>query len=153
MKLLEKRYRDKVDNIIYLSKHNAKPSRQDCLLFTQRDWNTRLLIRMQRISARIKFLTRTENDVNSIICSPRIFYEIINDLEGFSFNDFDAYSEVDLIQEKGKLFNNILFVDYSKPKRNLLLETRNHAIYDDKVVVFNEKNKVGGVINMDWGSE
>ena len=80
--------------------------------------------------------------------------EIITDLEGFSyFNNFDISSRLDLIQEQGKLFNCRVFVDYSKPKRNLLLETKHHVIYDDKVVVFNEEAKVGGVISIDWGYE
>jgi hypothetical protein len=60
---------------------------------------------------------------------------------------------MDLIQEQGKLFNHRVFVDYSKPKRNLLLETKHHVIYDDKVVVFNGESKVGGVISIDWGYE
>jgi hypothetical protein len=154
MKLLEKKYRDKIDNVIYISKHKAKPLRKDCLIFSQRDWNLRLLIRINRIFLKINYSTFNENGVNSIICSPRTFCEIITDLEGFSYvNNFDASSRMDLIQEQGKLFNHRVFVDYSKPKRNLLLETKHHVIYDDKVVVFNGESKVGGVISIDWGYE
>ena len=63
MKLLEKKYRDKIDNVICISKHKAKPSRQDCLIFSQRDWNKRLLIRINRLFVRMRYLTKVESDV------------------------------------------------------------------------------------------
>lgn len=153
MKLLEKKYQDKIDNIISVSIHAVNPPFENLHFFTKKDWDTRLLVRINRSSHKINCYLG-KNSLNYVICSPKTYFDIIVGLEGFSHSYVDNFIGGTIV-ECGRLYGNRVFIDYSKAKRSLLLETkkRSHIIFDDKILVFNEEGKVGDVIVIEWGDE